>query len=482
MIVTVARPVLNTEGQSIGVIAGQASIAAINEIMNERTGLGESGETYLVGANYAIITKGYPDSEAEESGKIVYVRTEGTKKAIEDHVNGSGFFPGHQGKPVISVYRWVPELQMALLAEQSQSEAFQDTYNMLGINIIIAVISILFAFVFSLYITRSISKPLANLVDITMQITSGDRSIRAPVIRKDEIGILAHTFNNMVENIQKTETEILHLQQLLQNITDSMPSALITLDSGGRVLTCNPAAETLTGQSAKMIQGQSLWQTCPELKRFRRLFEQVIREKQETHQHKEQWVLESGTIYRDINIYPLIANGIKGAVLRIDDISSRVQLEEIMIQSEKMMSVGGLAAGMAHEINNPLAGIIQGIQVLRNCISIGILKNKAAAAECGISMESISEYMEKRNVPSLIEMISESGMRAAKIIENMLSFSRRSESIFSPQDITLLLDRAVELVGTDYNLKKKYDFREIEIVRKYDTNIPLVSCDPAKIQ
>lgn len=259
MIVIAAIPVMDKEGQSVGVIAGQASISTLNEIMNERTGLGESGETYLVGANYAIITKGYPDSETEESGKIVYVRTEGTKKAIEDRVNGSGLFQGHRGKPIIGVYRWIPELQMALLAEQAQSEAFQDTYYMLGINIIIAVISVLFAFAFSLSITRNISNPLANLVDITRQITSGDREIRVPVIRNDEIGILAHTFNNMVENIQKTETEILYLQQLLQNITDSMPSALITLDTEGRVLTWNPEAETLTGQSAEKIQGQSLW-------------------------------------------------------------------------------------------------------------------------------------------------------------------------------------------------------------------------------
>jgi PAS domain S-box-containing protein len=482
MIVIAALPVLDREGQSVGVIAGQASISTLNEIMNERTGLGESGETYLVGVNYAIITKGYPDSETEESGKIIYARTESTKKAIEDRGNGSGLFQGYRGKPIIGVYRWIPELQMALLAEQAQSEAFQDTYYMLGINIIIAVISVLFAFAFSLSITRSISNPLANLVDITKQITSGDRKIRAPVIRNDEIGILAHTFNNMVENIQKTEAEILHLQQLLQNITDSMPSALITLDAEGRVLTWNPEAETLTGQSAKMIQGQSLWQTCPELERYRGLFEQVIREKQETHQHKEQWVSGSGTIYRDINIYPLVSNGINGAVLRVDNITRRVQLEEMMIQSEKMMSVGGLAAGMAHEINNPLAGILQNIQVIRNRVSPGLLKNEEAATECGTNIESINEYMEKRDVLSFIEMITESGRRAANIVENMLSFSRKSESTFIPRDITLLLDKAVELAGTDYDLEKKYDFRKIEILRKYDTKVPLVPCDPTKIQ
>ena len=56
----------------------------------------------------------------------------------------------------------------------------------------------------------------------------------------------------------------------------------------------------------------------------------------------------------------------EGAVIRLDDVTEQVRLEEMMIQSEKMLSVGGLAAGMAHEINNPLAGILQNTAVLEN--------------------------------------------------------------------------------------------------------------------
>ena len=72
------------------------------------------------------------------------------------------------------------------------------------------------------------------------------------------------------------------------------------------------------------------------------------------------------TQYFDVTIYPLLTNGVEGAVIRMDDITERIRIEEMMIQSEKMMSVGGLAAGMAHEINNPLAGILQSMQVIQN--------------------------------------------------------------------------------------------------------------------
>ena len=484
MIVIAAIPIINREGHNIGVIAGQADISTLNKIMNERTGLGESGETYLVGANYAIITKGYPDSTNKDLGQIVFIRTEGTEKAIKDHLDGSGFFQGYRGKPVIGVYRWIPELQMALLAEQAQSEAFQDTYNMLVINIIIAVISVLIAFALSLSITREISTPLTNLVEFTMQITSGNREIRAPVMRKDEIGILAQTFNNMVENIQKTENDILHLQRLLQNITDSMPSALITLNKEGEVLTWNPAAESLTGHRAEKVQGQSLWQTCPELERYYSLFKQVINEKQKTHQHKEQLVSESGTIYRDINIYPLISDGINGAVLRIDDITQRIKLEEMIIQSEKMMTVGGLAAGMAHEINNPLAGMIQtaGVMANRLCDKSNIPANEKAAAKAGISMEAIKSFMEDREIPRMISSIKESGQRVAAIVDNMLSFARKNEDRVSSHSLEELIDKTLVLAATDYDLKKKYDFKMIEIKKEYEGNLPDIPCEETMIQ
>ena len=74
---------------------------------------------------------------------------------------------------------------------------------------------------------------------------------------------------------------------------------------------------------------------------------------------------EQETHFEDMTIHPLKSNGVEGAVGRIDDVTDQVRLEEMVIQSEKMLSIGGLAAGMAHEINNPLAGILQNAFVLK---------------------------------------------------------------------------------------------------------------------
>lgn len=75
-----------------------------------------------------------------------------------------------------------------------------------------------------------------------------------------------------------------------------------------------------------------------------------------------------------MTVYPLPTNGFEGAVIRIDDITEQVFMEEMMIQNEKMLSIGGLAAGMAHEINNPIGGILQAVQNIQRRLSINLKK------------------------------------------------------------------------------------------------------------
>ncbi|KAF0234405.1 MAG: Signal transduction histidine kinase nitrogen specific [Desulfovibrionaceae bacterium] len=186
--------------------------------------------------------------------------------------------------------------------------------------------------------------------------------------------------------------------------------------------------------------------------------------------------------YQDVMIYPLISNGVEGVVVRVDDVTHRVHMEEMMVQSEKMVSVGGLAAGMAHEINNPLSGILQSAQVLISHLSPDAPANRAAAEASGCTMENIRAYADKRQIPEFLEAIRESGVRAARIVSNMLEFSRKSHSTRTPEQVNDLMDKAVELALSDYDLKKQYDFKRMHIERQYDPHLPEVPCTRTEIE
>jgi PAS domain S-box-containing protein len=285
-----------------------------------------------------------------------------------------------------------------------------------------------------------------------------------------------------VETLRHLNSVITRLQHLLQNITDSMPSALITLDPDGRVLTGNPAAETLMGQTASEIQGKSLWQTCPELTRYQDLVNRVLGDGQLAERPREELESEAGVIYRDVSVFPLGANDIEGAVLRIDDVTHRVHLEEMMLQSAKMASIGGLAAGVAHEINNPLGAMMQSAQMLQIILDTQRPRTREHLQQCGVDPEKLNSYLQERALMDYLDGIREAGQRAAKIVSDLLSFSRKASSNIAPHDLNALVEKTLELAAIDFDLKKRYDFRNIELVRHLDPDLPQVACDGQQIQ
>ncbi len=275
---------------------------------------------------------------------------------------------------------------------------------------------------------------------------------------------------------KQAEEEMQRLRNVLQNIVDSMPSVLVGIDAAGRVTQWNREAEQAGGLTRDEAQGRALTDVLPQFREEMECIRQVIRERKPHKQARIRQQDRGETRFTDMTIYPLIANGVEGAVIRIDDVTARIQFEEMMIQTEKMMSVGGLAAGMAHEINNPLSGILQSAQNMLRRTSPELPRNIQAAQECGTDLNTIRAYLEARGIFRFIETIRTSGERAAEIVTNMLNFSRRSDSSKEPVNLLELLDKTVELASTDYDLKKHYDFRSIDIERDYDPDLPNVPC------
>jgi len=282
---------------------------------------------------------------------------------------------------------------------------------------------------------------------------------------------------------KKAEEELRYLRNYLKNIIDSMPSLLIGIDSDSKITQWNSEAHRTTGIPSAEAIGQLVHKVFPRLTIDKKQMHRSMRSRQMISNVKHSYQVNEETYYEDVTLYPLISDGLEGAVIRIDDVTEKVRMEELMIQSEKMLSVGGLAAGMAHEINNPLAGMMQAASVLTGRLTdVNMRANQEITKKLGISMNTIQEFMIERDVPKMLDRIRDSGKRASIIVTNMLSFARKSDTETSAHNLPELVEQTIDLAGSDYDLKKKFDFRQIEIIREYDESLPDVPCDSGKIQ
>ncbi len=340
------------------------------------------------------------------------------------------------------------------------------------------------------FVVARFTRPITRLTHISMQMAQGDLNQEIKISSRDEIGVLARSFEAMRDAIARDitqrkahELELKRLRNYLSNIIDSMPSILIGVDKDGMVTQWNKTAEKTTGIDETSAIGCSLADVFPKMADEISQINDSIRSGQPSQKRKLISHPEKGTLYQDMTIYPLIADGVEGAVIRVDDVTEKVRLEEMMVQSEKMLSVGGLAAGMAHEINNPLAGMLQTANVLERRLSCSetLPANIRAAEKNGISLESLNGYMNDRGIPKMLYAIKESGVRMAGIVQNMLSFSRKSDAQICLCALDEVMDKTLELAATDYDMKKEHDFKLIHIIKEYEP-VPKVPCEQGKIQ
>ncbi|WP_295474039.1 ATP-binding protein [uncultured Pseudomonas sp.] len=383
----------------------------------------------------------------------------------------------------------------------------------------ILVFSILLWVVVARQIRRLITEPIYQLEELSRQVTREENyALRVRTGNKDEIGSLASAFNTMLARIEareqqlkrardesqeaydqarglaeetrrtnrklelevqvrsKIEKKLTGFQNYLNSIIDSMPSAMIALDEQLYVTQWNQEASTLSGTTLDEALNQPIFLAFEPMRSFMPELKQTVEQHRVTHIERVTWIKHDVPRHYAMTFYPLVGDAGRGVVIRIDDITQRISLEEMMVQSEKMLSVGGLAAGMAHEINNPLGAILHNVQNIRRRLSPELPKNLEQAQSDGIDLERVNRYLAGRGVPQLLDGIQQAGGRAAKIVSHMLNFSRLSTRQLSPCDLPALIDQALEIASNDFDLTVGFDFKGQNIVRQFDPELGPVPC------
>lgn len=198
--ITFSEPVQTANGTVSGVLAGRANLSRLSEIMEQETALGDFGETYLVSSNFAALTT--LKNTDFELGQT-YVRTQGVSESLKSKTDGAAKYVDYAGNDTFGVYKLVPELQIALIAEHQERDALEPATHVVQVSFAVIIIGTVLSLVLAVIFTGTITGPIDNLVKVAQNVIGNNNlDIRADVTRNDEIGVLARAFNTMTEQLR----------------------------------------------------------------------------------------------------------------------------------------------------------------------------------------------------------------------------------------------------------------------------------------
>lgn len=379
---------------------------------------------------------------------------------------GFATYSGEKDKAYIS-FSPINSTAWSLSVYGTYNEITTEVSKIALINILVVGGGILIGSILLYFVVHSVVHPIEKLTTLAQKIAGGDRTITSDIQSKSEVGTLSNSINSMVSELREhhqkleqiVEERTLELQvtneelqdtvsklniansalqdtrdnlelmvkertkqlrkalSYIDNIIDSMPSTLIGVDPEGIITQWNSEAEKITGISAKEATGHPLTVTMSHLADDMGNIRRAIQTREKYTEPKRPRQLADQTIYENITIYPLVSNGVEGAVIRIDDVTERVAIEKSLQQSQKLDAIGQLAGGVAHDFNNMLSGILGAAQLLK-------------MPKIGLDKKGLN----------YVELIIKSVSRSADLTAKLLAFGRQGELASTAIDIHAVID------------------------------------------
>nr|WP_319394679.1 ATP-binding protein [uncultured Desulfobacter sp.] len=398
------------------------------------------------------------------------------------------------GRRMLGTMADMDETGWKIVIAQPVSKAFQSLWEILTLIGLGLFLALVLSLCIGWFLAGNFARVVKSYIEGAAYIAGGNYNLDWPATKTKEFSLLGRNLGRMARKINQREEELKISEERTKDILVNIPSVAFQHIAdpnadNSRVM------KTFAQERGMQIFGldfdddniiENFVACLPEndQPRFVESMEEAVKSLTPWH-YEGRFIKPSGAeIWFEGRSIPRKNNNIVSHYGVLTDISRRKKMEEILIQSEKMRSVGGLAAGMAHEINNPLAGMLQTAQVMAQRLSadLDIPASRTAAQKAGTTIESIEQFMKARGIPRMIQTIITSGQRVSDIINNILSFSRKDETTLSHHFLDKILDKTVELAATDYDLKKAYDFKQIKITRSYADDLPALPCQAGNIQ
>ena len=267
-------------------------------------------------------------------------------------------------------------------------------------------------------------------------------------------GYVAIALDNsqLYSSLEQKALEVARLKDFSENIVESLNVGVLAIDLEGTVEAWNTRMEQLFGVARNDAVGHPLSELLPP-----ELVQEIATrgdEEQVTGIYKHRLVHQGKSVVINVSITPLVGKSAEriGRLLLFDDVTQRDRMEEQLTQTEKLTSLGLLAAGVAHEVNTPLAVISNYIQMLAKQMPEGDPRH------------------------TIIDKIVKQTFRASEIVNNLLNFSRTGPGELADVDLNRVVEETLSLVA--HPLKAS----QIQVVKQLTEGIPPVRGSANKLQ
>jgi len=330
---------------------------------------------------------------------------------------------------------------------------------------LLAAITLVLGGIASAVVARRIARPVRQLAEGVAAISRGELDQRIEPATSDEIGRLAVAFNHMASQLfqQRSALEAAHselrqrfaelsdLKSYTDNIFGSLTNGIITLDLEGRVVTLNRAAESITGCSLAEVTGRfstEVFAHSPEVGEL--LMETVASRVGAAFVSMMLRRPDGISVPIEISTAPLKGGEGKdlGVVAVLRDLTPVRQLEEQMRRSDRLAALGTLAAGLAHEIKNPLTSLLTFTRHLSR------------------------KFDDPRFRQNFVTVVPRELERINGIVEGLLELARPTRLSLRPVHVPELLDRVLELYAG------QIEAQQVTAVREYARGLPAMQADP----
>jgi PAS domain S-box-containing protein len=369
------------------------------------------------------------------------------------------------GKKYYGAITFVPEQNWMVVVEQDENSIFSEVIELKKQLKSVIIIVIIIALILGLILARKITNPIEGLVKQVRKLSYELRDpqpINIDLQAKDEIGELSRAFSDMSiklkENLKELEDAYIRenqLQQYLNNILKSVTSGILVIDKQGMITIFNKEAEHITEFNSEEFIYEHIDKFWDKMKLS---LGDIINK-----------VLNEGKIFKDIEVTMQSKSGKEipisvsasqvldndknaiGVVFLFRDLTKIKTIEEELKREDRIRTLGELSASIIHDIGNPLAGISNLIEILKN-------------------------NNDRETEKEVLDVLDKEVMDLNNLVINFLEFSRSSTIEKEPTNIKQLVSGIINL------LKPEIIDKKINIVKKYEKNPLMVKIDRRAIK